>query len=641
MSAARDAWDHRRRKPITMPSNELKRAVRAYAAKHGVSYTTARRALTDAAEQPDAQPAEDWVRAEVVVTELAQDGDPTRLHWKITVFDPRADSPMQTTFYLPSKTQERLDELADVRGWRRLPGQTWPAEPTAKPVDVRVERSDLGRRNDQANAILKAAGLTAHEAHDPYITAVAHELQRAGVEVLEWFANPDDPRNGAIELADPMPGYEQTHIAWREDMGWYYMPSSDSSSAHADRTIELEVGFLDEPHEVAAAACKALDRPFTTERPDWRPPADYNPDAVAPEGWDASPDFERALTCYTTYPGWDEYKNPKPPAPVDDRAPDLYVEDPFTRCWRSWSRAQFSTIAPELTDDGTWLRFDITIAGESFDNHDGMLQFRRGHDNVAYWLKGKGAPVGSVHGADAHCRVCHDDYDFEKPTDLAMLEHRGQQIRAAYERLNGIEPGQGAFVLAERDGDVLVLTLRLITPPVATPHTRLRAFQFRSDSLEGWIALVESDEHPGWEIRGTALLNAGSWKPREIGRSFESMCRYYNDAGPSEEPATLEQLRQRAHQVRAAAEELLDLEPHTGITVHADREGDVLVASLLLTDAAPRTRLIGFEWRSDRGWLALAKGERWPVETAPAGVPSVFDRSVVAAALVASIEAHR
>lgn len=283
-----------------MPSNEFKRSIRAYAAEHGISYTAAHRILSGSTRQP-ATP--DRVHAQVTVT-ASDDGAHSPRRWTILVDDARTEKPIAAWIY--RQVEERVDELADAAGWRRAPGAVWPVELTSEPVEVALERSDIGQRNDQAEKILAEAGLSYHRAHEPYIAAVAYELNRAGIKYQDFYANPDEPRDGAIELTQPLPGYEETHIAWREDHGWYYIPTSDRSNALGDYTVDLPVGHLAVPHEVAVAVGEALNRPVSTLAPDWKPPADYNAEAVASDDWfDASPDLERALTCYTSYPGWE------------------------------------------------------------------------------------------------------------------------------------------------------------------------------------------------------------------------------------------------------------------------------------------------------------------------------------------------
>ncbi|KZB79634.1 DUF6292 family protein [Amycolatopsis regifaucium] len=289
-----------------MLSNELKRAARAYAAAHGVKYTDALRAVNAG----PALPAADRVRAQVTVT-ANSDGTVSPRRWEIVVDDPRTEEPFAEWVYGADRFVTRVDELADVHGWRRAPGAQWPVEPTTEPITVELERSDIGQRNDEVEKILAAAGVTFHEACEPYMAAVGHELERAGIGVKEAFAAGNEPRDGAIDLAEALPGYDSTQLAWREDQGWYYLSFENGQSA--DYVTDLPVGHLAEPYDVVVAFCEAIGHPVQGERPDWRPPADYDPDAVTPdEWWDVSPALERALTCYTTHPGW----TPATPAPA-------------------------------------------------------------------------------------------------------------------------------------------------------------------------------------------------------------------------------------------------------------------------------------------------------------------------------------
>jgi len=290
-----------------MPSNELKRAARAYAAEHGVKYTDALRAVQAGGEQP----ARDRVRARVTVT-ADPDGTAWSRRWEIVVDDPREEEPFAGWISV-AHAQQRVDQLADVHGWRRAPGVEWPVEPTTDPIVVELERSDVGQRNDEAEQILADAGVSFHIAPEPYMAAVAYELVRAGIGVEEAFASGNEPRDGAIDLARALPGYDSTQLAWREDQGWYYL--SFQRGQTADGVIDLPVGHLAEPYDVAVAFCEAIGHPVTAGRPDWRPPVGYDFDAVAPDAWwDVSPALERALTCYTTYPGWTPASAP-PPVP--------------------------------------------------------------------------------------------------------------------------------------------------------------------------------------------------------------------------------------------------------------------------------------------------------------------------------------
>ncbi|MFC9250669.1 hypothetical protein [Amycolatopsis thailandensis] len=304
-----------------MPSTELKRAARAYAAEHGVKYTEALRAVRgDTGQQPDP----DRVRTRVTVT-ANSDGTISPRRWEIVVDDPRTEKPIAEWVYGAERFGAEVDRIADVHGWRRAPGAEWPVEPTTEPVTVELERSDVGRRVDEVEQILADVGVTWHEACEPYMAAVAHELVRAGIGVKEAFACGNEPRDGAIDLSTTLSGYS-TQLAWREDQGWYYL--SFQHGEHADGVDDLPVGHLAEPYDVAVAFCEAIDHPVRSERPDWRPPADYDLDAVAPdEWWDVSPALERALTCYTTYPGWTP--DTPDPAPAADPVPQQQQQQPL------------------------------------------------------------------------------------------------------------------------------------------------------------------------------------------------------------------------------------------------------------------------------------------------------------------------
>ncbi|QXV63548.1 DUF6292 family protein [Amycolatopsis sp. TNS106] len=507
-----------------MPSNELKRAARAYAAKHGVKYTEALRAVSAGPERPA-----DRVRALVTVT-ANSDGTVSPRRWEIVVDDPRTEKPFAEWVYGAERFGTRVDELADVHGWRRAPGAEWPVEPTSDPVVVELERSEVGQRNDEVETILAAAGVTWHEACEPYMAAVAHELERAGIGVKEAFAAGNEPRDGAVDLSTPLSDHN-VQLAWREDQGWYYL--SFPRGETADGVIDLPVGHLAEPYDVATAFCKAIDHPVRSERPDWRPPADYDLDAVAPdESWDVSPALERALTCYTTYPGW----TPAAPAPTptpepvhtprdsfDPTAYDVIIVDPVTGCWRAWSHAEDTVVRPEpeLADDGEWIYDDVRIADELFPNYDGELAIGTGRADVTPWLANRPAPTGSQHDNSDDCRVCNDFHNYEIPTTLQTLEHRGHQIRAAYERLRVLAPGAGARVLAERDGDVLVLTLRLIDPA-----TRMLGLHWRSDSHD-WKAIVQTDGAPGEEHQVGTLLDRADWQPYKVAVTMERYAGYH------------------------------------------------------------------------------------------------------------------
>lgn len=69
-----------------------------------------------------------------------------------------------------------------------------------------------------------------HQAHEPYIAAVAAALDAAELPTKDSYADPNDPRDGAIQLdltraAHPRPwvrllAYDEVWVGWQEERGW-------------------------------------------------------------------------------------------------------------------------------------------------------------------------------------------------------------------------------------------------------------------------------------------------------------------------------------------------------------------------------------------------------------------------------------
>ena len=69
-----------------------------------------------------------------------------------------------------------------------------------------------------------------HQAHEPYIRAVAATLDGAGLYTASWHAEPNYPRDGFIELDMNRQGviddhalwpYDEVGVAWIENQGWF------------------------------------------------------------------------------------------------------------------------------------------------------------------------------------------------------------------------------------------------------------------------------------------------------------------------------------------------------------------------------------------------------------------------------------
>lgn len=72
-----------------------------------------------------------------------------------------------------------------------------------------------------------------HAAHEPYLAAVADAFEAAGVEVITWFADANDPRDGAIQI-DPEAvdsGADEVWVCWQEERRWYILTEHERPGA--------------------------------------------------------------------------------------------------------------------------------------------------------------------------------------------------------------------------------------------------------------------------------------------------------------------------------------------------------------------------------------------------------------------------
>ena len=95
---------------------------------------------------------------------------------------------------------------------------------------------------------------TYHQAHAPYITAVADALFDTGIPIVDSHANPDDPRDGAIHLAHLGADHDyddgpQHWIAWTEESGWFFGIDHDGGSG-LSALRWASIGVLPEPARV-------------------------------------------------------------------------------------------------------------------------------------------------------------------------------------------------------------------------------------------------------------------------------------------------------------------------------------------------------------------------------------------------------
>lgn len=64
-----------------------------------------------------------------------------------------------------------------------------------------------------------------HDAHAAYLDAVADALRGAGFEPTDWWADPNDPRDGWIEIrpVGVYADFDEVGLGWSEDRGWHVL----------------------------------------------------------------------------------------------------------------------------------------------------------------------------------------------------------------------------------------------------------------------------------------------------------------------------------------------------------------------------------------------------------------------------------
>ncbi|MFI7643384.1 DUF6292 family protein [Nonomuraea sp. NPDC049400] len=243
-------------------------------ARPGMKHTEAVRSLDQAAAlRPDpplawARLVPDQDRGSAGITYWKAEYRPIGGTWGAR-FSPSWVLPTTPTF------AAQLLESFDLEGWT-YPGP-WPADAPNEAMILPLWRSERGQREDDLEAIYKAVGKTYHSIQELYAAAVADALDRAGISVSDYWADPNEPRELTLQLEFAPGGYEELYIAWREDRGWYWVPYSDAGEALGDFAKELDCDFLALPDDVAAAVLNgatSADKP-ATESCLWTPPDGY------------------------------------------------------------------------------------------------------------------------------------------------------------------------------------------------------------------------------------------------------------------------------------------------------------------------------------------------------------------------------
>lgn len=170
--------------------------------------------------------------------------------------------------------------LAEQKGWKITDGQDLcPA---------------CGKAQNQTMDDLYPDGRGYHQAHEPYLRAVADALTGAGIRVMEWHAEPNDPRDGAIRVNLFGLDYDEVWLGWQEERGWTVLLIEERQGREPSRWVyRIDAGNVFSPESVVRAFGEHMG--ITVDpRPDSFPDLDfprheYDDDDVA---------FEMALHRY-------------------------------------------------------------------------------------------------------------------------------------------------------------------------------------------------------------------------------------------------------------------------------------------------------------------------------------------------------
>lgn len=136
-----------------------------------------------------------------------------------------------------------------------------------------------------------------HDAHGPYIGAVASALTAAGLGATERYADPNDPRDGTIQItpAGILSGHTEVWVCWQEERGWWVLTEDERSGGREPfkGVTELRIATVASPETVTNAVIELSGLDVTA-------PGDSYADADFPvhEFDEDDPAFEAALAAY-------------------------------------------------------------------------------------------------------------------------------------------------------------------------------------------------------------------------------------------------------------------------------------------------------------------------------------------------------
>ncbi len=148
-----------------------------------------------------------------------------------------------------------------------------------------------------------------HKAHEPYVHAVADTLAAAGFPNGGGNADPNDPRDGFVDLdldklgqidGKPIwPGQQQVAVCWQEERGWWLLTVADTASSDGRFVYHLGVATIAAPSTVVAAVAEQAGLNIDVVDDGGRQDVDF-PDHQ--QGDEEDPAFEAALAVYARPP---------------------------------------------------------------------------------------------------------------------------------------------------------------------------------------------------------------------------------------------------------------------------------------------------------------------------------------------------
>lgn len=119
-----------------------------------------------------------------------------------------------------------------------------------------------------------------HAAHEPYLSAVADAFEAAGIEVVTWFADANDPRDGAIQI-DPQAvdsSADEVWVCWQEERRWYLLTEHEQPSGRESVKVVVDCicDTVASPETVVRATLKHFKVSTDTIRSDDHPDVDFH-----------------------------------------------------------------------------------------------------------------------------------------------------------------------------------------------------------------------------------------------------------------------------------------------------------------------------------------------------------------------------